>query len=236
MGIAEQNLQFIADCPICSAQKITFDALECYWIPDDRYAQVVFSACRHCSQVSLFDIRFNSQGFLYQFNSEGIIINSLASSISLHPPVFGNLTKCPEHSPEEVKAAFDEANRCIAIAAWSAAGAMFRRCIDLATRNLIPSEQLENIGQPEHISWKIYKDLRLRIDWLISRNHIDRRISPLIDCIREDGNDAAHAAESLDHDACLDLLDFSVAVLNVVFTEPGKIGESIRRRNERRST
>lgn len=234
MSLAEENHELRADCPNCGAQKTTFDVLQSNFAPHDDYKSILFCRCRGCYASVNFVVSYNRKDVLRNLPPNGRVLNIFVSDVTLQRPIFTGTTPCPDHCPISIKEAFDEANVCLSVSAFNGAGAMFRKTIDLATRTLIAEDEIHKIGDKDFISWKTYKDLRLRIDWLLERSMLDSRIIPLIDCIREDGNDAVHSSENLDKNTCLDLLDFTLSVLELVFTEPGRIAESIRRRNERR--
>jgi hypothetical protein len=48
----------------------------------------------------------------------------------------------PEHVPENIVTVFREGATSINIENWNAADAMFRACVDLATRPLVPQEDV----------------------------------------------------------------------------------------------
>ena len=49
----------------------------------------------------------------------------------------------PEHVPDPIAAAFNEGAKCLAINCFNAAAAMFRLALDLATQELLPSDDAE---------------------------------------------------------------------------------------------
>ena len=80
---------------------------------------------------------------------------------------------------------------------------------------------------------KTRRDLGLRLPWLFANGMLPDDVEDLSSCIREDGNDGAHAGTLTQEDAD-DLLDFTVALLERVYTEPKRLDEAKRRRQERR--
>lgn len=64
--------------------------------------------------------------------------------------------------------------------------------------------------------------------------HQLRYLRELSLCIKEDGNDGAHAG-SLTKDDAEDLLDFTFALLERIYTEPERLRLAQERRNARRS-
>jgi hypothetical protein len=139
---------------------------------------------------------------------------------------------CPDHVPPDVARIFGEASSCAAIGAWDAAGAMFRKVLDAATRERTPEPIRDDPTTPPN--WKTYKDLRLRLDWLFANGLLDRSLEDLSSCIHQDGNDAAHALEGIGEAEASDLAEFTDVVLRTIYSVPGQIAENQRRRAERR--
>jgi hypothetical protein len=112
---------------------------------------------------------------------------------------------------------------------------MFRKVLDASTRTMIVGEpQSLDKSDPDYISWKTYKDLGLRLEWLFDRKRLPESLKPLATCVHQDGNDAAHAIIGIGELEAADLADFTVDFLDTVYTRPGRLAESERRRAERR--
>jgi hypothetical protein len=133
----------------------------------------------------------------------------------------------PDHLPQPIAAAFTEAATCVAVGCWNAAGAMFRMCVDLATRPLLPKEDLAGLNA------KTRRDLGLRLPWLFNNAILPQELRELSACIHQDGNDGAHAGTLTKQDA-EDLLDFATALLERMYTEPEKLRLAKERREQRR--
>jgi hypothetical protein len=142
-----------------------------------------------------------------------------------------NARRAPPHTPAEIDRIFTEAASCEALGLWDAAGAMFRKVLDAATRMKTPTPVEGDQSTP---AWKVYKDLRLRLDWLFDRNLLDASLRDLSGCIHQDGNDAAHDLNGIGEAEAKDLGEFADIVLRTIFTIPGQIEENQRRRDERR--
>lgn len=134
----------------------------------------------------------------------------------------------PKHLPPEIEASFLEAARCLAIGCWNATGVMFRMCVDLATRQMLPEEETAGLNS------KIRRDLGLRLPWLFDNGKLPEGLRELSACIREDGNDGAHAGTLTKEDS-EDLLDFTVALLERLYTEPERLRLAKERRQTRRA-
>jgi hypothetical protein len=63
----------------------------------------------------------------------------------------------PAHVPPDIANVFREAATCLNVECWNAAGTMFRLCVDLATRAMLPAEAVEGLNG------KTRRDLGLRL-------------------------------------------------------------------------
>jgi hypothetical protein len=150
-------------------------------------------------------------------------------------PMIPQAVECPEYVPPAIKRTFDEAAKCLAIQCYDASGTMFRKVLDSATRPLLPPQpDPEDKAHPDFVAWKIRKDLALRLSWLFERGKLPEGIKDLAECVREDGNDAAHNAQGITSLEAADLQDFTFLVLETLYTIPGQIAENKRRRAQRR--
>jgi hypothetical protein len=134
----------------------------------------------------------------------------------------------PEHVPSDIANVFREAATCMAVECWNAAGTMFRLCVDLATRPMLPKEETEGLNA------RTRRDLGLRLPWLFQNGKLAPELRGLSTAIREDGNDGAHQG-TLTKEEAQDLLDFTMTLLERVFTEPKKIELAEQRRQQRRA-
>lgn len=133
----------------------------------------------------------------------------------------------PEYIPGNIEAVFKEGATCLAVGCYNAAGTMFRLCVDLATRLMLPEEEVEGLNA------KVRRDLGLRLPWLFAKGLLPEALKELSSCIKEDGNDAAHTGTLTKTDA-EDLLDFTTALLERMYTEPERLRLAQERRDSRR--
>ena len=228
--------QLVADCPRCKAQKTTFDVLSDKPIYMHYGWQVyyeAFSICRHCQRSTVFvlsskdgskqkEIHDNIQ--LSNFNGSLNRLVDIKSYVSLKDEVG---IEPPEHLPENMRAAFVEGATCLAVKCYNAAGTMFRLCEDLATRPLLPEEDQNGLNA------KIRRDLGLRLPWLFGRGILPVGLRDLAICIKDDGNDGAHAG-TLQKEEAEDLMDFAYELLERLYTEPKRLELAKQRREDRR--
>ena len=98
-------------------------------------------------------------------------------------------------------------------------------------RPLLPNPTDTSItNQPNE---KTRRDLGLRLPWMFDNKLIDPALRELAKCIREDGNDGAHAGNLSKEDA-EDLLDFTATLLERLVTEPKRLERAEARRKQRR--
>ena len=74
----------------------------------------------------------------------------------------------PEFLPETINKVFKEGASCLSISCWNAAGTMFRQCLDIATKSLIPEDGVENLKSSQR------NNLGPRIKWLIEEKRIPK--------------------------------------------------------------
>ena len=187
--------ELVANCPRCGSRKITFDLAAAKIIAVHYGWQnwyETFCVCRHCGHATIFVLSesVNSDhdhvhkiGIL---NLKGAVNNYL--DIEEFVSVKDEVTAVsPEHIPKDVGDAFKEGATCLAVGCYNAAGTMFRLCIDLATRSMLPT------GDAEGLNAKVRRDLGLRLPWLFANGLLPQALKELSTCIKEDGNDGAHA-------------------------------------------
>ena len=229
--------ELVADCPRCRAKRITFD-VKSQTITGYQYNwqtwYEIFCVCRHCNHSTIF-----------RASDQGIDKKELVQKLGGLPSVNGSINNLvhlegfislkdaagiepPEHLPEDVRAAFVEGATCKAVQCHNAAGTMFRLCIDLATLPLLPEADEEGLNR------KVRRDLGLRLPWLFDHDKLPQGLRDLSTCVKEDGNDGAHVGTLGPEDA-EDLLDFTLALLERMFTERHRLELAKKRREDRRN-
>lgn len=230
----------VADCPRCGAKNHTFDVLGQqfrYREHDWQNWYEIFGVCRNCSKSSIWLIglhvdAYDKQDELYGgrkivefkgslnplFKIEGYV--GLRDNVTVQPP---------EHLAKEIENAFREGATCLSVGCYNAAATMFRLCVDLVTRPLLP----DAAAQVEQPNSRQRRDLGLRLAWLFEKGKLPAELQELAKCIREDANDGAHAGNLKKADA-EDVLDFTEALLERLVTEPKRLEMAEQRRQERR--
>lgn len=229
----------VTDCPRCRAAEMTFDVRACHQISslnEFYYTFENFCVCRNCEKSTTFVMEiFSPNGRRLLFDD----IQRIPSLSGDHYKIVGRVSlkddtavKVPEYCPSDVSIAFNEGAICLAVGCWNAAGTMFRKCVDLASKAKLPPP-LE--GEKDSLAHQ-RGNLKARLSWLLEKNLLTTGIHDLSDCIREDGNDGAHSDyAALSKSEAEDLLEFTVAILERLYTEPGKIEAAKAKRVERRA-
>ncbi len=114
----------------------------------------------------------------------------------------------------------------MAIGCNNAAATMFRLCLDLATKALLPA-------QAEGLNGNIKRNLGFRLPWLFDNKLLPEALRELSTCIKDDGNDGAHEGILTKEDTA-DILDFTFILLERLYTEPKRVELAGQRRLARR--
>lgn len=227
--------ELVANCPRCGTKKITFNVSACHKIGQRHGWQnwyETYAICRHCDRATNFVLKESVNGNYEYVHKVGLL--KLEGSLNNYLEIDGHvslrdsvLIVPPEHMPDQIASAFKEGTICLTVGCYNAAATMFRLCVDHATRSLLPTEGREGLNH------KVKRDLGLRLPWLFGAGLLSSSLSDLSACIKEDGNDGAHAGTLKKSDA-EDLLDFTTALLERIYTEPTRLQLALERRETRR--
>lgn len=227
--------QIVVNCPRCNAKHTTFDIKSTNLIPSQYQWQSTceaFSVCRSCRKSTVFIAVSKSVDATKVLRErtlekgdgsveELVYINSYLSLKD------GDSAPPPEHLPDDIRDGFLEGSRCFSVNCFNAAGTMFRFCVDIATKKFLPVDDTPGLNH------RVRRDLGLRLPWLFDNKFLPEGLRDLAACIKEDGNDGAHAG-NLTKDDAEDLLDFTYTLLERLYTEPAAIKLAEARRLERR--
>ncbi|WP_155739186.1 DUF4145 domain-containing protein [Ralstonia solanacearum] len=226
--------EFIADCPRCNARHVTFDLQATNDLHMNHGWQRVreaYSICRACHCGTVFfvaDKGIDQAGYLHEngfadVKSVGdlVVVKGHLSSANF------SAQEPPDSLPNDIRSAFEEGAKCVAVGCYNAAGTMFRLCLDLATRGLLPEEDVDGLNP------RIRGSLGLTLGWLFQTSRLPIDFRNLADCVKDDGNDGAHAG-TLNQEEADDLQDFAFALLDRLYSEPARLASAKARRDARR--
>jgi hypothetical protein len=238
----------VADCPRCGARTITFDVTAQAYCGTEYGWQnyyEIFCVCRGCHRPTIFLVSLNTRAHGADYHKELYKENGLVKYHATLNPHFdierfisirdNVVHKPPEHSPNDIENAFNEGAVCLAIGCNNAAATMFRLCLDLVTRPLLPPIEETEIGRRVGPNAKARRDLGLRLAWMFDNGILPSDLRELATCVREDANDGAHVGNLTKEDA-EDLLDFTTELLDRLVTEPKRLELARERREARRAS
>jgi hypothetical protein len=189
--------------------------------------------CRHCDHLSVFSVRPTQYEARGLFRKDGLIAE-YPGSANNYFRVLGPVTirdvpgeGAPDLVPAKLSAIFLEGTSSLVGQCFNAAGAMFRLCLDLATKALLPLQGSE--GEPTS---RERRELASRLRWLFENKLLPEDLRELATAVREDGNDAAHDGTLTEAEA-RDLLDFTTVLLERLYTQPGRVAAARARRADR---
>ena len=224
----------VFDCPRCGVKKHTFDIKGVIYMGDNNAEKSLaeaFCFCRACGFGTIFVLSGQSRNNVILderiLNVKGNLnpyckIEKFVSIVDMHT------IESPKHLPPEVEKAFSEGAKAYSVGCWNASACMFRASIDIATRNLLPEENTDGLDD------NIRRSLARRLKWLFNSGGLQKDLEGLTTCVKEDGNEAIHST-TLSKDDAIDLLEFTVALLERIYTEPEKVRLATQRRSERRA-
>ena len=227
--------ELVANCPRCGSKRITFTVMDAIITGSSYNWQnhyEAFCLCHQCVKTTTFFLSESVHGDYKYVHKTGL--TKIEGAINRYVNIDGFLSlkdvsriDPPEFIPEELEGIFREGATCLAVECFNAAGTMFRLCLDVATRSMLPDEETAGLNS------KTRRDLGLRLPWLIDNGLLPEGLRDLSTCVKDDGNDGAHAGNLTKEDA-EDLLDFTKIFLERIYTEPERVKKAKERRNERR--
>lgn len=237
MSIGSAMSVLVANCPRCASKQITFDVESVNIFRKDHGWQnwyEAFSICRKCRRSTIFVLSERRDSDYQKVHLTGLLSMKNALNNYTEVQAFIGLKDTatiapPQFLPASVEAVFIEGATCLAVGCFNAAGTMFRLCVDMATKGMLPPEETPGLNS------KIRRDLGLRLPWLFEKGLLQDSLRDLSTCIKDDGNDGAHAG-TLTADDANELLDFTALLLERIYTEPERLKQATQRRSDRRSS
>jgi hypothetical protein len=203
-----------------------------------KYVYEVFSICRDCNQPTMFLISSKNLALANIFEARDDDVVTYKGSLNKYFTIERfislrdqALCRPSEHLPENILNAFREAAACLVVGCHNASAAMFRLCVNLATKDCV-SKSAQG-GNPTPKAQEV-NFLKPRLDWLFNEGLIPLNLHDLSTCIREDGNVGAHDGTLTKEDA-ENMLEFTESLLEAIYTQPKKLELKKERRTTRRA-
>jgi hypothetical protein len=189
-------------CPHCGTKDMHFPVQGWYQVPTIADRWCGFSVCSSCQGPVCFAvIGSNPQNF-----PGDLIRVPNKYQLFLFPEL--EKTEVPEHVPDSAANAFRQAVESRKAGHYDAAGAMYRKTLDVALKRI--DAQLKGL-------------LRDRIDKLASANKLTPSIKDWAHEIRLDGNDASHDEDPFTKPEAEQMHLFAQLLLTYLFTLPERV-------------
>jgi hypothetical protein len=122
-------------------------------------------------------------------------------------------SKCPDHTPDNLKRVFLQAANALKRGDPDASGTMSRKVIDASTQSLLGDEA------------KKYPSIYSRIEALAARGALTPDLKEWAHQVRLGRADAAHDLDPFSQEEADELLDFAELYLTYVYSIPGRLEE-----------
>jgi hypothetical protein len=133
---------------------------------------------------------------------------------SFQPVVYiPSISGPPEHVSERVKDIYLQGEKCLSLSAYDAAGATFRKAIDVSTKEIYRDDPRLKDRNPADA-------LRSRIQAMGQMKILEEDVVELADIAALDGNDAVHDIDPYSKDEAEALRDLTYDLLERLFTRP----------------
>lgn len=217
------------DCARCPERKMTHDVISASQYTEGLVRFEYTVQCRTCKKSAIWEVaRVVNAGTPVELMGLKDSVNPYVKVVGVVRPK-GDRLPAPDHTPPDLKLMFDEGAECISIGAWNASSAMFRKILDQISKDKMSAAP----GGPP-ADKRTQFNLKPRLAWLFANGHLPKELEALADSIREDANDGVHNAP-LGKDDALDIQDFTVELLEALYTLPGRLKEAEARRAARRA-
>lgn len=194
------------NCPHCLARGAGFETRYQWPSPKGRDYANVLAVCGVCKSGMII-LSYAEEATHADLISHDTIYPGSNFAIRATWPRFTG--QCPAKVPDNVASFYDQGLENLSTGRWDAAGAMFRKSLDVATKMIAPDKRS--------------KTLYSRINELVSEGRLTEAMGKWSHEIRLDGNDAVHDEEpETERDATVSQR-FTEALLTYTFTLPAMV-------------
>lgn len=164
------------DCPHCGTQSVAFNARHQFRVNNLNNELHMLATCNACRMGVIFQLG------LHQHTAEADLVNTIGSQDALEIkvnarwPDYDDLV--PADVPANIARFYEQGLRALKTGHWDAAGAMFRKTLDVSTKQLRPD-----------LAKKVLFD---RIEAMVKSADLTPAMGQWSHRIRLDGNDAIH--------------------------------------------
>ena len=228
----------VSDCPRCATRQVTFTVRANVLLKTNHdpvqlsEALCECAVCKRCSTAVLARRRYRyieatqiarNDALWGRDNElsalEGDLSNALKSIRFVAGPP--RPRSVPDAVPDRLKQVQAEANQCLAMECWNAAGALYCAVLDLVTAEALSGTRGWRANKANRQLWT-------RLAYLFDHDYLPRDLRLLADCVPRDREgfwfNAVDAA---------DLSDFATELLHRKYSQPDRIRRALARREER---
>jgi hypothetical protein len=197
---------FSHDCPYCLTRGAGFETRYQWKSPRGRDYANVLAVCGICKS-GMTVLSYSSESIHEDLVGHDIQYPGGKFAIRATWPRFTG--QCPASVPENVESFYNQGLENLSAGRWDAAGAMFRKSLDVATKMIAPEKR--------------GKTLFARINELVSEGRLTQAMGEWSHEIRLDGNDAVHDEEPETEPDANVSQRFAEALLTYGFTLPAMV-------------
>lgn len=201
---------FQYDCPHCQSKRSAFSIIDQYPHRSVKGRQFITSVCGVCDIpiiVQYVDMNIVRGYSATSLTSVAVDFPGINFVIETSWPTGGS--DAPSDLPINVQKFFEQGSQNERAQNWDAAGAMFRKTLDVATKILDPALSAKNLFH--------------RIEALVTQGSLTAAIGEWAHEIRIDGNDAVHGDEPETSDDVAAMHEFCRAFLTYSFSLPSLV-------------
>jgi hypothetical protein len=181
---------------------MSFPLVEAVQDPNNPMYFAGFALCSGCHRPICMEIASHNRTHPLQYKGD---LNGSQNFIVLKVYPTLEETKVPEHVPKTVASPFVQAVETRVAGHYDAAGAMYRKSLDVGLKAIDP---------------ELKGTLYARIETLASQNKLTPSLKEWAHEIRLDGNDASHDEKALSKTEADEMHAFTQLVLTYLFTLP----------------
>ena len=209
-------------CPHCNRENAVL-AVEGETYQSLKGTHALMAICRSCSGGVIAEVHPNAQvarnnGFLNY--SKSYQRDMLLDCRPYYSSEFGRVQctypvaasfQAPDATPDRVGKFFVEAKENYSRGNYETCGALCRKVIDLATKQMAIAEDIS--------AWKLQK----RMEQLKAKGAITQEMFDWADIVRLDGNEQTHSEDEFDSHSAKAVMDFTETFLLYAFTLPAMV-------------
>lgn len=209
---------FVRDCVRCGTRNVV------HQIPGESVIRLLYynqhevvGACANCKQFSVYAWAAPNGGECQTVGWKGNIEEFGEDRLSQAPVrIATTAASLSEHIPDRIAGLFREANECRQMTWYEAAGAIYRKTLDVATKYIYDNDSRLVSKVPANA-------LRSRIQAMGVLGILDQDVVELADIAALDGNDAVHDQDPYTRQEAEALEDLTLDLLDRLFVRPAKI-------------